>query len=92
MSSRLVALTARRAALQAECALQRDDAALAYGDIEQGVAKVDRVVAGVRRLAPVLLVGGAVALLAIGPARALSLVRRGLAVGLYAREARRLLR
>ena len=73
MSSRLVALTARRAALQAECALQRDDAALAYGDIEQGVAKVDRVVAGVRRLAPVLLVGGAVALLAIGPARALPL-------------------
>ena len=82
MSSRLAALTARRAALQAECALQRDDAALAYGDIEQGVAKVDRV----------LLVAGAVALLAIGPARALSLVRRGLAVGLYAREARRLLR
>jgi len=64
MSSRLVALTARRAALQAECALQRDDAALAYGDIEQGVAKVDRVVTAVRRLAPVLLVGGAVALLA----------------------------
>lgn len=92
MSSRLVALTARRAALQAECALQRDDAALAYGDIELGVAKVDRVVAGVRRLAPVLLVGGAVALLAIGPGRALSLIRRGLAVGLYAREARRLLR
>ncbi len=92
MNSRLVALTARRAALQAECALQRDDAALAYGDIEQGVAKVDRVVAGVRRMAPVLLVGGAVALLAIGPARALSLVSRGLAFGLYAREARRLLR
>jgi hypothetical protein len=33
MSSRLVALTARRAALQAECALQRDDAALAYADM-----------------------------------------------------------
>jgi len=92
MSSRLVALTARRAALQAQCALDRDDAALAYADIEQGVAKVDRVVAGVRRLAPILVMGGAVALLAIGPARALTLVRRGLAVGLYAREARRLLR
>jgi hypothetical protein len=92
MSSRLVALTARRAALQAQCALDRDDAALAYRDIEQGAAKVDRVVSTVRRLTPVLLVGGAVALLAIGPGRALALVRRGLAVGLYAREARRLLR
>jgi hypothetical protein len=92
VSSRLVALTARRAALQAECALQRDDAALAYGDIERGVAKVDRVVASVRRLTPLLVVGGAVALFAIGPARVVSLLRSGVALSLYAREARRLLR
>ena len=92
MNSRLAALTARRAALQAECALQRDDAALAYGGIEQGAAKIDRAVATVRRIAPVLVVAGAVGLLALGPARALSLVRRALTLGLYASQARRLLR
>lgn len=92
MSSRLVALTARRAALQAECALQRDDAVRAYADIEQGVAKVDRVVATARRLTPLLVVGGAVALFAVGPARVASLLRSGIALSLYAREARRLLR
>jgi len=92
VNSRLAALTARRAALQAECALQRDDAALAYGGIEQGAAKIDRAVATVRRIAPVLVVAGAVGLLALGPARALSLVRRALTLGLYASQARRLLR
>lgn len=92
MSSRLAALTARRAALQAECALQRDEAALAYGEIEQGVARVDRVIATVRRLTPVLVLGGAIALLAVGPSRVMSLLRRGVALSMYAREARRLLR
>ena len=91
MSSRLAALTARRAALQAECAQQRDGAALAYGEIEQSVARVDRVVATVRRLTPFLVVGGAVALLVIGPSRVLPLLRRGVALSMYAREARRLL-
>jgi hypothetical protein len=91
MSSRLAALTARRAALQAECAQQRDGAALAYGEIEQSVARVDRVVATVRRLTPLLVVGGAVALLVIGPSRVLPLLRRGVALSMYAREARRLL-
>jgi hypothetical protein len=91
MSSRLAALTARRAALQAECAQQRDGAALAYDEIEQSVARVDRVVATVRRLTPLLVVGGAVALLVIGPSRVLPLLRRGVALSMYAREARRLL-
>jgi hypothetical protein len=91
MSSRLVALSARRAALQAECTLQRDDAALAYGDIEQSVARVDRVVATVRRLTPLLVAAGAVGLLVIGPSRLLPLLRRGVTLSMYAREARRLL-
>jgi hypothetical protein len=91
MSSRLAALTARRAALQAECAAQRDEAALAYGQIEQGVARVDRVVGTVRRLTPVLVAAGAIGLLVVGPSRLLSLLRRGIALSLYAREARRLL-
>ena len=92
MSSRLAALTARRAALQAECALQRDGTALAYDEIEQGVARVDRVVATVRRLTPFLVAAGAIGLLVIGPSRVLPLLRRGIAVSMYAREARRLLR
>jgi len=91
MSSRLAVLTARRAALQAECALQREGATLAYGEIEQSVARVDRVVATVRRLTPLLVAAGAIGLLVIGPSRVLSLLRRGVAVSLYAREARRLL-
>jgi hypothetical protein len=91
MSSRLAALTARRAALQAECALQRDGAALAYGEIEQSVARVDRVVATVRRLTPLLVAAGAIGLLVVGPSRVLHLLRRGVALSMYAREARRLL-
>ena len=91
MSSRLVALTARRAALQAECALQRDDAAQAYAEITQGTMRVDRVIGTVRRLAPLLVVAGAGVLLAVGPARALSLVSRGIALRLYVQQARRLL-
>jgi hypothetical protein len=92
LNSHLKALTARRAALQAEVALQRDDARQAYAEIERGAARVDRAVATVRRQAPVLVVAGAVGLLALGPARALALVRRGVTLGLYARETRRLLR
>ena len=45
-----------------------------------------------RRLTPLLVVAGAGVLLALGPARALSLVSRGLALGLYAQQARSLLR
>ncbi len=92
MSSRLRALTAHRAALQAEIALQRDDARLSYAEIEQGTTRVDRGIQLVQRLGPLLLVAGAAGLIALGPARALSLARRGLALGLFASHARRLLR
>jgi hypothetical protein len=91
MSSRLAALTARREALQAECALQRVGAGLAYGEIEQSVARVDQVVATVRRLTPLIVAAGAIGLLVIGPSRVLPLLRRGVALSMYAREARRLL-
>jgi DNA-binding XRE family transcriptional regulator len=92
VSSHLTALTARRAALQAEVALQRDDARQAYAAIEAGTTKVDRVVSTARKLTPLLLVAGAAAFIAVGPARALSLARRGLTLGLYVGQARRLLR
>jgi hypothetical protein len=92
VSSRLVALTARRAALQAECALQRDEAVQAYAEIESGTMRIDRLVGALRRLTPVLALGGAVVLIALGPARALTLARRGLTFALYVLQARSLLR
>jgi hypothetical protein len=92
VSSRLVALTARRAALQAECALQRDDAAQAYAGIESGAARVDRVVAVLRRLTPVFVVGGIVVVIARGPARAITLARRGVTLAIYVLQARNVLR
>jgi hypothetical protein len=92
VSSRLVALTARRAALQAECALQRDEAVQAYAEIESGTMRIDRLLGAVRRLTPVLALGGVVVLAALGPARALTLARRGITIALYALQARSLLR
>jgi YqjK-like protein len=92
VTSHLAALTARRAALQAEVALQRDDLRQTYGTIEAGTAKVDHVVSTVRKLTPLLLVAGAAAMIAVGPARAFALARRALTLGLYVGQARRLLR
>jgi butyrate kinase len=92
MRSRLVALQARRAALQAECALQRDDLQQLHGGIATRAAGVDRVVETVRSFAPVIAVGGLAVLVALGPGRALSLVRRGLTWAVYANQALRLLR
>jgi hypothetical protein len=43
-----------------------------------------------RSLTPLVAVGGVVVLLAMGPHRALLLVRRGLAMALYAVQARRM--
>jgi hypothetical protein len=92
VSSRLAALQARRAALQAECALHRDDVRLLYGGITARAEKVDRTIDTVRRLAPFIAVGGIAVLVALGPGRALNLLRRGLSVGVYANQALRILR
>ena len=90
MSDRLAALTARRRALQAQCALQREDVQVLYAGIERRTARVDRVIDVARSLTPLVAVGGMVVLLAMGPHRALLLVRRGLAIALYAIQARRM--
>jgi butyrate kinase len=92
VSSRLVELQARRAALQAECALHRDDVRLVYGGMAARAEKVDRTIDTVRSFAPVIAVGGIAVLVALGPGRALSLLRRGLSVWLYASQALRILR
>lgn len=90
MSDRLAELTARRRVLQARCALQRDDVATLYGGIEHRAARVDRLIDVVRSVTPLVAIGGVVLLLGMGPQRALLLVRRGLAIGLYAVQARRM--
>jgi len=92
MRSRLRALTARRTALQAECALQRGDVGQAYAQIEHRVGRVDRVVQMLRGLTPILAVGGAVLMVAMGPGRSLKLLQRGLALGVSVNQIRRFLR
>jgi len=91
VSSRRVTLAARRAALQAECALQRDAAAQSYAGIASGAARVDRVVAVLRRLRPVFIAGGILVVVALGPARTMVVARRGLALAGLALQARSLL-
>ena len=90
MSDRLAALTARRRALQARCALQRDDVQTLYAGIEHRAIRVDRVIDVARSLSSLVAIGGVVILLGMGPQRALLLVRRGLAIALYAVQARRM--
>jgi hypothetical protein len=81
-------LTARRRNLQAECELLRDDVRQVYDDIEQRTSRADRMIETARRFAPVVAIGGAVVLFALGPRRALALVRRSLTIALYAKQAR----
>jgi hypothetical protein len=78
--------------LQAECALQRDDTVQAYTEIAAGAARIDRAVAVLRGLTPVFIVGGIVVVVALGPARAITLARRGVTLAIYALQARSLLR
>lgn len=88
MSDRLAELTARRRVLQARCALQRDDVGMLYAGIERRAARVDRFIDMARSVTPLVAIAGVVLLLGMGPQRALLLVRRGLAIGLYAVQAR----
>ena len=92
MNRRLSALTARRAALQAECALHREDAAQALARVEAGTARVDHILDVGRRLGPVLVVGGLAVVLVAGPQRLLAVVRRAMTWGVYAANAFRLIR
>lgn len=88
MSSRLAALAARRRDLQAECELQRDDVRQLYAGLEQRTARADRVIELMRRLAPAIAAGGVIAMIALGPRRIVSLVRRGLPIALVANQVR----
>lgn len=92
MSTHLEQLAARRRLLQLRCAVQRGEIAETQAGIDAGAARADRVIAVARRFTPVLLVAGAVIVLAMGPARALGLVRQGLVAATVANRAARLLR
>lgn len=92
MSARVDRLTVRRRLLQAECAVQRVEIGGLQSDLAAGAARADHVIGVARRLTPLLLAAGGVAAVLIGPARLLGLARQGLALGLVANRASRLLR
>ena len=92
MSTRVERLTVRRRLLQAECAVQRGEIAGVQSDLEAGAVRADRVISVARRLTPLLLVAGVATAVLIGPARLLGVARQGLALGLVASRATRLLR
>lgn len=92
MNDRLAALTARRTALQAKCAAERNSIAQTYALIEHSAGRVDRVIDTVRRLTPLIALGGIVAIVVAGPSRAIGMLRKGLTLALYTSQASRLLR
>jgi hypothetical protein len=92
MSAHLEQLAARRRQLQLRCAVQRGEIAGIQAGIDAGAARADRVIAVAQRFTPLLLVTGAAVVLAIGPGRALGLVRQGLLAATVANRAARLLR
>ena len=92
MSTRVERLSVRRRLLQAECAVQRGEIGGIQSDLEAGAARADHVISVARRLTPLLLAAGVAAAVMIGPARLVGLARQGLALGVVASRASRLLR
>ena len=92
MSTRLERLAARSRELQLQCAAQRGEIGGLNAQLDEGAARVDRVVNVVRRLGPLLAVAGVAALVVLGPGRVLSVARQALTVALLANRATRLLR
>ena len=92
MSPTLAERTAMRIDLQEQASAERRELRQAWADVEHDVQPVDRFAETVRRLAPLAAVAGIVVMIVVGPAKALVVARRGLAVAMAAREAMRLLR
>jgi hypothetical protein len=92
MSTRVERLAVHRRLLQAECAVQRGEIGGIHSDLDAGAARADHVISVARRLTPLLLVAGVAAAVLIGPARLVGLARQGLALGMVASRASRLLR
>ncbi len=92
MSASLATTTARRLALQAQCAAQRGELARELGAVEDGLRPVDRTIYFVRTFGPLAAVAGVTALIVIGPGKAMRAMRNVLAVAPYAAQALRLFR
>lgn len=92
MSSGLAATTARRVALQEKCAAQRGELAGQLDAVEDGLRPVDRAIYLVRTFGPLAVVAGAVALIIIGPGKAVRATRNVVAIAPYAAQALRLFR
>ena len=92
MSSRLTELTAHRVALQAQCAAERAAIANSHSSVLHQTVRIDQAIASLRRLTPMLVIGGIVVIVALGPARAFGLAKRGLRTAFYANQALRILR
>lgn len=92
MSRGLAATTARRVALQTKCTAQRGELARQLGAIEDGLRPVDRAIHCVQTYGPLMAIAGVVALVVIGPRRALRATRNVLVVAPYAAQALRLFR
>ncbi len=92
MSTRLETWTTRRRDLQDRCARQRGEIGNAQASINAGAARVDHALAVARQLTPLLVVGGGVIVVAVGPGRVWALLRQGLAILPIATRALRLLR
>lgn len=92
MSTRLEQLTARRRRLQLQCAAERGEIGEIQAELDAGAARVDHVIAVVRRLGPLFVAVGVVAAVAIGPRRLLGVTRQALTLALVANRATRLLR
>ena len=92
MSSNLADLTARRVALQEQCAAERAAVADSHSIIRYQANRIDEAIESLRRLTPVLLIGGLVVTVALGPGKAFGLAKRGLRTAFYASQAFRILR
>jgi hypothetical protein len=79
-------------ALQADCALQRDDVSVIYDSMAERASRVDRLVSKIRSFGPLIAVGGAALLIGLGPSRGMRLLSRGLKLGVFANQALRFLR
>lgn len=79
MSDRLTDLSARKLELLQRSDALRLDVAQYSSDVEERLAGVDHVIGTVRRLAsnPLVIAGGAVAMLAVGPRKLFRLIGRG---------------
>ncbi|MBC7984906.1 MAG: hypothetical protein H7Y02_13750 [Candidatus Obscuribacterales bacterium] len=80
MSSRAAALAARRIALQARCALQRQQLEFQYNEIESHLSVIDRGILWITNIVrhPLWALAGVAGLAMLGPTKIINWSSRGL--------------